>query len=193
MDHTERLLREYLQEMRLSASNRSTLRDFPDTEDFVLYCQDELEGEALVRFERCLTSDRRVQDMVLEAKRLMEEELPEQEIPAGLVEKAKRLVKNSGQSAPCPHCGKHITPFKRPTANQKWTNLLWLLLTVISFALSFVFRRYFMQFLALTVIAGVRWAVEMRASKTQIMIYRALSEDPEKPAHRLKQFQENEP
>ena len=61
-----------------------------------------------------------------------------------------------------------------------------------SFALSFVFRRYFMQFLVVTVLAGVKWVVEMRASKTQIMIYRALAEEPQEHTHRLKEFQGKE-
>ncbi len=190
MDRSELLLRDYLREMKLSVP-RGVLGAIPDTEDFILYCQDELQGESLERFERCLAANKLVQDMVLEAKRLMEEEIPEKEIPVGLAEKAKGLMPVSGRTAPCPHCGKSITPFKRSAADQKWVNLAWMLLMAISFFLSFVFRRYFVQFLVITVLAGVKWIVEMRASKTQIMIYRALSEDSEQPTpHRLKEFQE---
>jgi hypothetical protein len=190
MDNVELLLKKYLRERNSSASGRGSSGDVPEMEDFVLYCQDRLEGAALERVQRCLVANRWAQELVLEAKRLMEEKLPDQKVPSDLVENAKALMKDPARTAPCPHCGKSITPFKRSAKTQKWTNLLWLLLMAGSFALSFIFRKYFMQFLVVTALAGVKWIVEMRASKTQIMIYRALSDDAGKPAHRLKEFQE---
>lgn len=190
MDKIELLLNKYLRDKNLLTRGQER-GVVPDAEDFALYCQDRLEGEALERMRGYLVANRWAQDMVLEMKRAMEEEILENEIPAGLAKKAKGLMKGSAQTALCPHCGKAITPFKRPIARQKWINLFWLLMMAGSFALSFVFPRYFMQFLAVTVLAGVQWAVEMRASKTQIMIYRALS-DGEKHEHRLREFQEKE-
>ena len=190
MDKIELLLNKYLRDKNLLASGRAR-GAAPDAEDFALYCQDRLEGEALERLRGYLVANRWAQDMVLEMKRSMEEDVLENEIPAGLAEKAKGLMKGSAQTALCPHCGKAITPFKRPIARQKWINLSWLLLMAGSFALSFVFPRYFMQFLVVAVLAGFRWIVEVRASKTQIMIYRALS-DGEKHEHRLRELQERE-
>jgi len=52
-----------------------------------------------------------------------------------------------------------------------------LLVLAASFALSFVLRRYFMQCLAVSVLCGVKAVVEMRALKTQVLIYKALSEE----------------
>lgn len=186
MDKIELLLNKYLRDKSLLTGGQAR-GAVPDAEDFALYCQDRLEGEALERMRGYLVANRWAQDMVLEMRRLTDEELLEKEIPGGLAEKAKRLVKGPAQSAPCPHCGKPITPFRRPITRQKWINLFWLLLMIGSFALSFVFRRYFMQFLVVTVLTGFRWIVEMRASKTQIMIYRALSDDSGSERHRLHQ------
>ncbi len=191
MDNVEILLKKYFKEKNQLSLDRKATGVVLDEEDFVLYCQDRLEGASLERFQSFLTANRWAQDMVLEARGLMEEELPERQIPAGLTERAKRLMRGSLPVAPCPHCGRSITPFKRPASRQKWENLFWLVVMLGSFTLSFVFRRYFMQFLVLTLLAGFKWVMEMRASKTQIMIYRALSEESDRPADRLKKFQEN--
>ena len=104
-------------------------------------------------------------------------------VPPGLVQKAKDLMGASSPSAACPHCGKPITPFKKPPRAQKW-NALWLGTAVLAFALSFVFPLYFMQFLAAALFCGFKWAIERRALKTQILIYKALSETEH---HRLHQ------
>jgi hypothetical protein len=60
-------------------------------------------------------------------------------------------------------------------------------LALISFGLSFVVRHYFMQFLAVTLLAGVKAIVDWRSAKTQILIYRALSAEPGPEQHRLHQ------
>ena len=193
MDKVEIFLKDYSNQMnRMAGTRKLGSEPLPDPEELVLYCQDRLEGKALERFERSLAADRWVQDMVLEMKQLMQEEMPREEAPPALVSKAKRLMASSRQSASCPHCGKTITPFKRSLQSQKWSNLFWLVLMAAAFALSFVVRRYFMQFLAVSLIAGVKWAVEMRASKTQIMIYKALSDEGNSHGHRLREFQEKE-
>ena len=79
----------------------------------------------------------------------------------------------------CPYCRKPITPFKRPLKTQNLINLLWLALSAVSFLCSFVARGYFFQCLALALFFGVKWAVDQKSTKTQVLIYKALKdEDP---------------
>ena len=106
------------------------------------------------------------------------------EVPADLVQKAKDLVPGPRPSAACPHCGKPITPFKKAPAQARW-NLLWLAAAGVSFALSFAVPRYFVQFLVVTLVCAFKWIVERRAMKTQILIYKALSEGEGSEGSRL--------
>jgi hypothetical protein len=50
----------------------------------------------------------------------------------------------------------------------------WLIGAAIAFALSFVFSRYFLQFLILTLLLGIKWIASSGGSKNVIMIYEAL-------------------
>ena len=106
------------------------------------------------------------------------------EVPADLVQKAKDLVPGGRPSAVCPHCGGRITPFKKPPSRSRW-NLLWLGAAALSFALSYAFPHYFMQFLAVSLVSAFKWLVEHRAMKTQILIYKALAEDEGSEGSRL--------
>ncbi|MBI2095734.1 MAG: hypothetical protein HYT89_06165 [Candidatus Omnitrophica bacterium] len=98
-----------------------------------------------------------------------------EEVPAELVQKAKRFFIDRFQIT-CPHCHRAVTPFKRPPTGQKAQNLLWFALAAASFAGSFLFRRHYVQFLALAMLFGVKFIVDSKATKTQIMIYKALQE-----------------
>ena len=77
---------------------------------------------------------------------------------------------------------------KDPVVKVSWFKRLarqkWLILTLISFGLSFAVRRYFLQFLFLALIFGIKWALGSEGSKNLIMIFRGLShkesEDKEK-------------
>ena len=186
MDDLERLIQQHLERKNRTEAARRDIYH-PGAEDFYRYLNDEMGETELERMLGYLKGDEQAQAMVLKARQLMSEDRStDQALPAGLIDRAKALMPASGKSAPCPHCGRAITPFKRPVGQQKWVNLFWLLLSLVAFALSFVFRRYFMQCLAVSVIAAVKWAVEMRATKTQILIYKALSEEPEGNSERLK-------
>lgn len=111
-------------------------------------------------------------------------EWEKESVPPDWIASAKALGARQ-KSASCPHCGKPITAFKKPLTAQKWTNFLWLSLASASFGLSFVFRGYFMQFLLVAMLAGIKAIVELRATKTQILIYKALSEEQDPTKHRL--------
>lgn len=56
---------------------------------------------------------------------------------------------------------------------KKGAQYKWLIFTAVPFALSFVFPRYFWQFLIATVILGLKWVFDTATSRTLIMVYEA--------------------
>ena len=54
------------------------------------------------------------------------------------------------------------------------SELKWLFGTVIMLALSFVFKRYFLQFLTASLILGFKWAMEGEAARRTIMIFKGM-------------------
>lgn len=111
-------------------------------------------------------------------KKGVEDSADAEVVPPQALQRAKDLMRGG---VACPHCGKGITPFKKPYPQQKLMNGLWLILACGVFGLSFVFPRYFMQFLVLTVLFGFKWILEQRSAKSQILIYKALREGEESP------------
>jgi len=64
-------------------------------------------------------------------------------------------------------------PKKRP-------ELKWLFAGLFFFILSFIFRHYFLQFLAISVILGFKWAMEGESAKRVIMIFKGIQEKEKK-------------
>ena len=112
-------------------------------------------------------------------------------VPPNLVQGAKALVpgpasKDKGMRGKCPHCGKHVTPFKDGRVPFPWS-VLWYASAAAAFTLSFLFRDYFMQFLVLTLLLGGKGILDQRARTTQILIYKALASEGGGERHRLHQ------
>ena len=63
---------------------------------------------------------------------------------------------------------------------KKRPELKWLFAGLLFFALSFVFRHYFLQFLAISVILGFKWVMEGDGAKRVIMIFRGIQEKEKK-------------
>ena len=105
-------------------------------------------------------------------------QLKNEEVPKAILDRVKKF-KPPVAGPSCPHCGKPLTAFKKPLASQRLWNAVWMSAALVSFALSFALPRYFFQFIAMAVLSGVKWIVDRRATKTQILIYKALQEDPE--------------
>ncbi len=60
----------------------------------------------------------------------------------------------------------------------------WLILTIVGFLLSFFVKRFFLQFLFLSLILGIKWALGNEGSKNLVMIFRSLQhQDTEKEEH----------
>lgn len=86
--------------------------------------------------------------------------------------------------AGCPYCLDLLVVTKnilkeeaqaKPSGFRRLKMQKWLILTGISFALSFVIRRFFLQFLFLSLILGIKWALSSEGSRNLVMIFRSLS------------------
>ncbi|MDP8231015.1 MAG: zf-HC2 domain-containing protein [Candidatus Gorgyraea atricola] len=60
------------------------------------------------------------------------------------------------------------------------SELKWLFGTIIMLALSFVFKRYFLQFLTASLILGFKWAMEGEAARRTIMIFKGMQQAQKK-------------
>jgi hypothetical protein len=116
--------------------------------------------------------------LVAKARELVQQEklASAVKMPAELVDSAKRLFRER-HTAECPHCHKAITPFKKKFKHQWFLSALWFLLAAAGFGLSFVFPRYFVQCVALGTLAGLKWVLDQRAIRSQVLIYKALKDD----------------
>ncbi|MFA5255328.1 MAG: hypothetical protein WC419_01350, partial [Candidatus Omnitrophota bacterium] len=59
--------------------------------------------------------------------------------------------------------------------------------------LSFVFQRFFLQFLTATLLLGVKWITDAKSTKMLIMIYEAWKKGGEKEASRILSVLDREP
>lgn len=58
---------------------------------------------------------------------------------------------------------------KLKTHSKRLKNNLWLLVTILAFGLSFMFPRYFVQFLVAALILGLKWVSESESVRMLIM------------------------
>ena len=188
-DKIDQLIKNYFQKRSAGVSGQRDSAVYPDSGILYSYLNDELEDRNLERMVSFLKNNPEAQELVLKARQIMGSESgwENENVPPALVQRAKRLMTAGDAFGTCPHCGKRITPFKKPLSSQRWKNIVWLALGASTFALSFVVHRFFYQFLAATLLFGFKWIVEQRATKTQIMIYKALSEESGSEKHRLHQ------
>ena len=178
MDKLDKQILAYLKEeyeSRLLSRENASAPEFHDLYSYLINDSDEQRSAEIIAY---LQNNPEAQAFIRTARQLMEElsSAPEaKDIPAEWIRSAKNL------SAPkkdisCPHCGKGISAFKKPLSSQKIANLCLLLLTISAFVLSFVFKRYFFQFLVLTLLFGFKWIIDQKNAKTQILVYKAITE-----------------
>ncbi len=60
---------------------------------------------------------------------------------------------------------------------KKHPGLKWLLGAVFAFALSFVFKQYFVQFLVATLILGFKWVMEGEGARRVVMIFKGMNKE----------------
>lgn len=98
--------------------------------------------------------------------------------------------------ADCPYCldvlivAKDIlrASVKKEGFLQRLAKQKWLILTGLSFLLSFFIKRYFLQFLFLSLILGIKWALSAEGSRNLVMIFRSLSHkegESQKPEEKI--------
>ena len=187
VDKIEALIKKYLENKVNPTGGTREDADYPTPLDLYRYVHQQLIGSEFERMLSFLRHNKDGQELVLRAREIMQddEEWKKESVRPELIQDAKALMGKKTKEVHCPHCGKKITPFKTPPLSQKWRNLAWLFLAVASLGMSFIFRRYFIQCLVVTTLAGVKCIVEMRATKTQILIYKALSDQDPSEQHRL--------
>lgn len=61
----------------------------------------------------------------------------------------------------------------------------WLLGTIITFACSFIFSKYFLQFLVACLLMGAKWIIEARTTKMLVMIHEAWKSGDQDKTNRL--------
>jgi len=81
------------------------------------------------------------------------------------------------------HSGIENSYYKRRWGLKKET--LFLLMAVICFLSSFIFSRFFLQFLTATTILGIKWIVDSKSSRMLITIYEAWKRGGEREAGRI--------
>ena len=184
VDKLESLIKQFLENRPNPVSGRRPDADYPTPLDLFRYVSDQLAGSELERMLSFLRHNEGAQELVVRAREIVQndEDWSREPVPPEWIAYAKALAGPKSRDAACPHCGKRITPFKKPLKSQRGQNLAWLVLAGAGLALSFIFPHYFIQSLVVTALAGVKCIVEMRATKTQILIYKALSAD-EGPEH----------
>lgn len=128
---------------------------FPSTEEYHAFVTGEMKGEALERMLAYLREHPEERDFIASARgavgNLERRDLPRP--PARWIRDARRLASKPAASAP--------------------KAAVWGLLALGAFALSFAFPRFFIQFLALAVVMGLRWAFEALPRRTQIFVQRS--------------------
>ncbi len=97
--------------------------------------------------------------------------------PESAVNRAKALVGSKGATLSCPHCHKSITPYKSPLSQQKILGWVWLGLALTGFGASFIFKAYFFQCLVVALIFAFKFIIDRKQTKTQILVYKTLSEE----------------
>jgi hypothetical protein len=75
-------------------------------------------------------------------------------------------------------------PKKRKVNIMKKINI-YMVLASISFVLSFLTPRYFLQLLVATLVLGTKWISDSKSTKMLVMIYEAWKRDGEKGASRI--------
>ncbi len=188
MEKIDVLIKNFLETRKtdISEERRSTI--YPSSDVLYAYLNDELQGSELEQMLAFLRNNSEAQELISKAREVMGNESgwENEEVSEALVARAKGLMQAKSPASSCPHCGKSITPFKKPLQSQRVKNTLWLALTLTFFGLSFIAHRFFYQFLAAALFFGFKWIMDQRATKTQIMIYKALSDNPEsEQQHRL--------
>ena len=65
---------------------------------------------------------------------------------------------------------------KKPNILRVLKQQKWFILSMLSLGMSFFIKRYFFQFLTLSLIFGLKWALSAEGSRNLVMIFRSLGQ-----------------
>lgn len=113
--------------------------------------------------------------------------LSEKELSYYLDERFSEKERNKIEEhiAGCRHClDLLLIAYDAGKAKKKWPRikkghgaLKWLLGSITSIAFSFVFRKFFLQFLITAVIVGFKWVMESEGARKTIMIFKGIKSE----------------
>ena len=160
MDKVERLIKEYLEkDLRLDPDGKTA--DCLDEQTLLEYLKDKpmspkrsLSEHHIAGCGFCLSNL-----SLLAESRQMARDKTLAPVPQKLIDKTKSLLKIDKDQ-------ERKNMQRRKTIKRR----LFLAGTIISFALSFLIPRYFMQFLVAALILGMRWSFESESGRTLIMV-----------------------
>lgn len=164
---------------------KDALRPAPDaadrsdiaTEDLARYVDGRMgEEEERALLER-LNSDRPLQDLILSLREGGVPDADRTDVPADWMRRAKALSTGAPDGLECPHCHRQISAAQSAVLRRrKWLTYAWLGGCLLSFAASFWVPRYFVQWTVLAALLGLKWILDARTVRSQVLIYRALQE-----------------
>ena len=179
MDTMDQEIKSYIAGQRqVMGLGRRKANLYPTETDFYLFLTDQLQSGELEKFLSHLKAHPEDQAVVVGARRLFSNmsEAEKESVPSDLLSKVRKQIPGK-ESLDCPYCHKAITPFKKPLSRQKMLNLLWLVAGVALFSLSFLIKQFFIQWVVLGALCFIKWMVDQKNTNTQILIYKALSEE----------------
>ena len=179
MDALEKEIMSFIaRERQLPGLGKRSGAEYPATRDFYLYLTDNLSDAGLEKMLDHLKKYPEDQQVIITARGLLArlDEAQREKVPDVLLEKVLSRIPEKG-AVSCPYCQKSITPFKKPLGRQRFFNFLWLGAGILLFAFSFLMKHFFIQWTMLGALCVIKWIVDQKSTKTQIMIYKALSEE----------------
>lgn len=147
------------------------------TEDLVRYVEGRLTEEEERELLERLNADRPLQDLILSLREGASTGAGQAQVPVDWTRRAQALAAAAPDGLECPHCHRQISAARGAVLKRrKWMTYAWLGGCLLSFAASFWVPRYFVQWTVLAALLGLKWILDVRAVRSQVLIYRALRE-----------------
>jgi hypothetical protein len=104
----------------------------------------------------------------------------------------KILAESAAVSSQAPKewvaAAKNMATSKALRPKKRHLYLIWYGVAAAAFCMSFLMPRYYMQYLVLTLLAGIKAIADQRQAKMQILIYQALESGKEIDSDRLREM-----
>ncbi len=168
MDNIDKLLKNYMTNKNSSGASRDVF--VPDEALWHRFFDHSLTDDESDQMSAYLLRDKDAREFALKTRKILGE--------SGSV--ATQAPKDWVVAAKKAATAKAMKPKK------KNLYLVWYGVAVVAFCLSFLVPRYYMQFLVLTALAGIKAIADQRQAKMQILIYQALESGKEINSDRLK-------